>query len=236
MLTFVFLVPIPYLRAAPPQVKIMLSLLLAMLMLPGHTRGPFLPPGADIDRVASAMAAEALLGLAISISLAVMLGVVVEVFVVASRLVGLNAGFGYASTIDPNTQADSGVLDILGGLLASLVIVTAGMDRHILLLLSRALETPHWPDMTIGVRAIGDVMGQAWTAGARLALPIVVLLIVIDLLLALGSKFQAQLQMITLSFPLKILGGMWMLAFGLSLWPEVMLRVMNAALAFLARM
>ena len=110
------------------------------------------------------------------------------------------------------------------------------MDRPILRLLGRALETPHWPEMTIGVRAIGDLLSHAWTAGARLALPIVVLLVVIDLLLALGSKFQAQLQMITLSFPLKILGGMWMLAFGLSLWPEVMLRVMSDALALLARL
>ncbi|MEP7365645.1 MAG: flagellar biosynthetic protein FliR [Acidobacteriota bacterium] len=236
MLTFIFLVPIPYVRAAPPQVKVLLSMMLALLVLPGHARRPFLPPGAGIERIASAMAAETLLGLAVSVAMAVMLGVVVEVFVVASRLVGLNAGFGYVSTIDPNTQADSGVLDVLGGLLASLVIVTVGMDRPVLLLLSRALETPHWPDMTIGVRALGDVMGQAWTAGARLAVPIVVLLIVIDLLLALGSKFQAQLQMITLSFPLKLLGGMWMLAFGLSLWPELLLRVMNNALAILARM
>jgi flagellar biosynthesis protein FliR len=233
---FVFLVPIPYMRAAPPQVKVALSMLLALLMLPGHARRPFLPPGADAERIASAMAAEALLGLAVTASLGVMLGVVLEVFIIASRLVGLNAGFGYVSTIDPNTQADSGVLDVLGGLLASLVIVTAGLDRPVLLLLSRALETPHWPNMAAGVRAIGDILGQAWSAGARLALPIVVLLIVIDLLLALGSKFQAQLQMITLSFPLKILGGMWMLAFGLALWPELMLRVMNAALTLLARL
>lgn len=233
---FLFMVPIPYVRAAPVQAKIALSMLLAVLLMPAHATRPFLPSNADPGRLVSAMAAEALLGLAVTVSLAVMLGIVMEVFVVASRLVGLNAGFGYVSTIDPNTQADSGVLDVLGGLLASLVIVTMGMDRPILLHLSRALETPHWPDMTMGARALGHILGQAWTAGARLALPIVVLLIVIDLLLALGSKFQAQLQMITLSFPLKILGAMWMLAFGLSLWPEIMVRVMNSALAVLARM
>lgn len=236
LMTFVFLVPIPHLRAAPPQVKVMLGILLAVLLLPGHPRRPFLPPGAGIDRILSAMAAEALLGMAVTAAVAVLIGIVLEVFVVAARLVGLNAGFGYVSTIDPNTQADSGILDVLGGLLASLVIVTAGMDRPVLLLLSRALETPHWPGMTAGIHAIGEVLGQAWTAGARLALPIVVLLVVIDLLLALGSKFQAQLQMITLSFPLKILGGLWMLAFGLSLWPELMLRVVNTALAVLARL
>ena len=233
---FVFLVPIPYVRAAPPQVKVMLSMLLAVLMAPGHTRRPFLPPDVETGRLMSAMAAEALLGLAVSVAMAVMLGVVMEVFVVASRLVGLNAGFGYVSTIDPNTQADSGVLDVLGGLLASLVIVTMGMDRPLLLLLSRAIETPHWPETAASARAIGEILGQAWIAGARLALPVVILLIVIDLLLALGSKFQAQLQMITLSFPLKILGAMWMLAFGFSVWPELLTRVMNTALAILTRM
>jgi flagellar biosynthesis protein FliR len=42
--------------------------------------------------------------------------------------------------------------------------------------------------------------------------------------------------MITLSFPLKILGGLWMMAIGLSLWPELMVRVLNQALAVLGRM
>jgi len=232
---FVFLVPIPYLRAAPVSIKVALSILLAFLLMPGHSSGPFLVPGADVDRILAAAAGETLLGLAVSVGAALMLGVVLEVFVVAARLIGLNAGFGYVSTIDPNTQADSGILDVLGGLLAALVVVTAGMDRPILLLLSRSLETTHWPDFALGARAIGGILGQAWTAGARLALPIVVLLVVIDLLLALGSKFQAQLQMITLSFPLKILGALWVLAFGLSLWPELMLRVMETALGLAGR-
>jgi len=232
---FVYLVPIPYLRAAPPQVKAALSFLIAFLLLPGHKAAP---PAAntDLDRLAMAMAGEALLGMAMSVAAALVLGVAMEVFVLAARLVGLNAGFGYVSTIDPTTQADSGVLDVVGGLLAALVILTAGMDRPLLLILSRSLEAPHMPDAAAATQAIGALLGQAWMAGARLALPVIVLLLVIDLLLALGSKFQAQLQMITLSFPLKILGGMWMLAFGLAVWPELLARVMSDALALLARL
>lgn len=233
---FVFLAPIPYLRAAPVQMKIGLSVLLAFLLLPGHRAHSMIPETATLDRVAMAMAGECLLGLAVSLTAALLLGVVLEVFVLASRLVGLNAGFGYVSTVDPNTQADSGILDVMGGLLAALVIVTAGLDRPVLLLLSRALEIPHWPDLNSATRAAGYLLGEAWTAGVRLALPVIVLLLVIDLLLALGSKFQAQLQLITLSFPMKILGGLGMLAVGLSLWPEFLIRVMQDALAVLARL
>lgn len=233
---FIFLVPIPYLRAAPVQMKIALSILLAFLLLPGHKAHSIVPAGAAMERVVVAIAGECLLGLALSLSAALMLGLAMEVFVVASRLVGLNAGFGYVSTVDPNTQADSGILDVMGGLLASLVIVTAGLDRPILLFLSRALETPHWPDVQSGTQVVGKILGESWASGARLALPVIVLLLVIDLLLALGSKFQAQLQLITLSFPMKILGGLGMLAVGLSLWPEFLTRVMHDALAALVRL
>lgn len=232
---FVFLVPVPYLRAAPPQAKAALSFLLAFLLLPGHKPGPLMAAGAGLDRLAMAMAGEALVGMAVSVAAALVLGIALEVFVLAARLVGLNAGFGYVSTIDPTTQADSGVLDVMGGLLAALVILTAGMDRPLLLLLGRSLAAPHVPDAAAATHAIGALFGQAWSAGARLALPVIVLLLVIDLLLALGSKFQQQLQMITLSFPLKILGGMWMLAFGLAVWPELLSRVMSDGLALLAR-
>ncbi|MBK7931865.1 MAG: flagellar biosynthetic protein FliR [Bryobacterales bacterium] len=233
---FVFLVPVPYLRAAPPQVKAALSVLLAFLLLPGHKGPPMVAAGVGLDRLAMAMAGETLLGMAVSVSAALVLGIAMEVFVLAARLVGLNAGFGYVSTIDPTTQADSGVLDVVGGLLAALVILTSGMDRPLLLLLSRSLAAPHIPDTAGAAQAMGALLGQAWTAGARLALPVIVLLLVIDLLLALGSKFQAQLQMITLSFPLKILGGLWMLSFGMAVWPELLSRVMSDALALLARL
>ena len=32
----------------------------------------------------------------------------------AAQVLGLQAGYAYASTIDPNTQADSGILLVLG--------------------------------------------------------------------------------------------------------------------------
>lgn len=54
--------------------------------------------------------------------------------------------------------------------------------------------------------------------GLRLALPVLGLLLLTDLCLALASKIQAQLQLLSLAFPLKILvalaalAGSWPLA------------------------
>ena len=59
-----------------------------------------------MGRIVAGLAGEAALGLAIGLALAIVL----EVFQMAAQVVSLQAGFGYASTIDPTSGADSTVL------------------------------------------------------------------------------------------------------------------------------
>ena len=50
----------------------------------------------------------------------------------AAQMLGLQAGYAYASTIDPNTEADSGVLLVFAQLMAGLLFFALGLDREIL--------------------------------------------------------------------------------------------------------
>ena len=67
-------------------------------------------------------AAEAAIGIAIGVSVAIVL----EAFALAAQVLGLQAGYAYASTIDPNTQADSGILLVLAQLLARHAVLRPG--------------------------------------------------------------------------------------------------------------
>ena len=51
-----------------------------------------------------------------------------------------------------------------------------------------------------------------FTTGIRLALPAVALLVLVDIALALLGRLHAQLQLLTLSFPVKMLAALAMLA------------------------
>ena len=64
-----------------------------------------------------------------------------ESFILASQIFGLQAGYGYASTIDPSTEADSSVLQIFTHLASGMLFFAFGMDREIIRIVAQSLES-----------------------------------------------------------------------------------------------
>ena len=67
-------------------------------------------------------------GLTIGVAVAFLL----EGIQLAAQIVGLQAGYSFASTIDPTTQADTTTLQIMAQLLAGLLFFALGLDRQVL--------------------------------------------------------------------------------------------------------
>ena len=93
---FAFL-PIAAFKGAPEAAKIVLSLAFTLILWP-QWKAP-VSADAGMGRIVAGLAGEAGLGFAIGLALAIVL----EVFHVAAQVVSLQAGFGFASTIDPNS-------------------------------------------------------------------------------------------------------------------------------------
>jgi flagellar biosynthetic protein FliR len=139
-------------------------------------------------------------------------------------MMGLQAGYGFATTIDPNTQADSTVLVIFSQLAAGLLFFATGVDREILRIFARSLET--WPAGTFVLTrgAAGQVVSVGSTmfsTGLRLALPIIAILVMVDISLALLGRVNAQLQLLTIAFPVKMMIGLAMLGWLALLLPAL---------------
>jgi flagellar biosynthetic protein FliR len=130
---FAFL-PLAGFRATPESARIILSLLLT-LMLRADWKTP-VGAEATIGRLVAGLASEAGLGLAIGVALAI----VFEVFQMAAQAVSLQAGFGYASTVDPTSGADSTVLLTIAQLTATLLFVVSGADRLLVKELAESLR------------------------------------------------------------------------------------------------
>ena len=80
---------------------------------------------------------EAALGIGIGLAVSFVL----EGIGVAAQVMGLQAGYAFASTIDPNTQADSGILVVFSQLVASLLFFAMGLDREVLRIFAASLVT-----------------------------------------------------------------------------------------------
>jgi flagellar biosynthesis protein FliR len=137
----------------------------------------------------------------------------------------MQAGYAYASTVDPNTEADSGILLVFAQLMGGMLFFVAGMDRQVLRLFADTLEKIPPGAFTPGAgtaEAAIRLGAQLFTVGLRLAMPVVALLVMVDVSLALLGRLNSQLQLLTLAFPAKMLTALAVLAWISPIVPRVL--------------
>jgi len=222
------LVPMPGLSAAPPMARVALAGGLTMALV---ARWPVVDPGSiSAARLAGWALAEGALGAGIGVTAAIVL----ETFVLAAQILGLQAGYAYASTIDPNTQADSGILLVFAQLGASLLFFAGGLDREVLRLFAGSLEKIP-PGSVVFAPAAAPALirlgATLFSTGLRLAFPVVALLVMVDVALALVGRVNAQLQLLSLAFPLKMLLTLLVFGWGTLLFPRILRELSGQAFA-----
>ncbi len=201
--------PIPGWRAAPDSVRAALAIILTVALFPVW---PALP---NADPSFGQLLIWAFLEAGLGLSFGVAASLMNEAFQVAAQIVGLQAGYGYALTVDPNSQADAGVLQVLMALISGLLFFTLGVHREILRVLALSLEripAGSWHLSHAGMEGIIHLGSTMLSTGLRLALPVVALLLLIDVALALLSRMQQQLQLLSVAFPVKMLAALALMA------------------------
>ena len=220
--------PLPGIKEGPAAVRALLSLAITIALF------PLWPKASGIDqsvgRLTGAIVCEAALGITIGLGVAF----VTEALQMAAQVAGLQAGYGYASTVDPATQADSSVLLIFAQLFSGLLFFAAGLDREVIR--ACALSMQAFPpgqfrissDLAESLVRLG---GGVFSMGLRLALPVVALLGMVDLSLALLGRINSQLQLLTLAFPVKMLAALVLLGIMAMLFQRVFLLYAGQMLA-----
>jgi flagellar biosynthetic protein FliR len=229
---FVFL-PLPGLQAGPSVAKITLAMVLTFGM---YSRWPVLDPvPTSMLQVSGWMIAEAAIGLATGLAVAF----IIEAVTFAAQAISTQAGFAYASTVDPNTEADSTVLLLLAQLTAGMLFFAMGFDRLVLTILSRSLET-HPPGAFLVSRASVEALvmlgSNNFTTGLHLALPLMTLLFLIDLSIGLLGHLNSQLQLIALAFPAKMITALAALSLLVLLIPKLYQQLGAASFSALGRL
>lgn len=228
---FVFL-PLPGLKSGPDAAKIVLAMSLTMGL---YSRWPVVEPAPESMVVlAGWMIVEAGIGLATGL----VVGFIIETFIVAAQAISTQAGFAYASSVDPNTEADSTVLIMIAQLTAGLLFFAMGLDRQLLTILARSLET-HPPGSFAASRASAEAIAMlgstVFSTGIRLVFPLMTLLFLIDLSVGLLGRINSQLQLIAVSFPLKIVVALAGLSLLVLLMPKLYQQIANTGFSALGR-
>ena len=214
---FVF-VPLPGIKAGPEVVRAALAGSITLALFPSWP--VIASSGLSFGTLVGWLLAEAGLGIGVGIAVAFLS----EIFQMGAQIISLQAGYSFASTIDPTSGADSSVMLSISQTVAGLLFFATGLDHQVLMAFAQSLSV-HPPGQVALTTSMLNLVIQAGSAifstGLRLVLPLLALLLIVDISLALLARLNSQLQLITLAFPIKMLVSLGLLAWMLLVFPKI---------------
>jgi flagellar biosynthetic protein FliR len=215
----VVFLPVPGFRAAPEMVRAIIAVAITFALLPVWPDLPNTVP--SIAQLSAWAITEAGFGLLIGVSV----GLLMEGFQLAAHIIGLQAGYGYSTTVDPTSQADAGILQVFVNLIGGLFFFSLGLDGEMIRILAasfRRFPAGAWHVTAISTDRLIHLGSDMMVTGVRLAMPVVAILLVIDISLALLGRIQQQLQLLSLAFPLKMLAALGILTALMPIFPRLL--------------
>ena len=187
----------------PLQVRAALGALLATVILPVIPVPAVVPSG--LPELVGLMASE----LAVGLLLGTVVAWILEAVAFAGTLMDTQMGFSFVQFLDPSTSQTTSVSGSLMIQTAALMIFVTGLHHQMILALVDSYRVaPLGQGVPMNVLGLISLLGQLLAKGFQLAFPVLSVLFLIDLVLGISGKFMPQLQLLQLSFPLKIAMGM----------------------------
>ena len=207
---------------APMPVKVGLTVLLAVVLAPSVA----VPMAANDVSLALLVSREIVIGLSIAIAVRALLAAAE----LAGHLSGFQIGFAYAATVDPVSGARNTVMTSLYGMLALLAFFAVNGHHEIL----RALALSY-ARLPIGAGQIDDsilsavrqILALVFTVGARLAAPIIVVLLIVELGIGLIARSAPSLGFMVIGYPIRLIVGLAVLAMMVTTVPAVIASVVT---------
>jgi flagellar biosynthetic protein FliR len=167
---------------------------------------------------------SALIGeLAVGLVYGLVLALLNEMLLFAGEIVGLQFSFSAVNLLDPTSSIQTTLMSDLFQLMGTLVMITAGLDRIVLVSLLRsfhAVPLGTYGLMPVTSGAIVQAAGGIFLAAVELAAPVLAATMLVEISVALLSRLSPQLPVMSLTVPLKSLVGFGVLTGSLALWPR----------------
>ena len=206
---------------APVQVKVGLTAILAFVLMPFVA----LPTLATPAALTMVIAHEAMVGLALSFSVRILLAAAE----LGGYMVGFQLGFGYAAVIDPQSGVRNNLLAVLYGSLTALVLLGSNLHHQLIRLLAATYESvPVAATLAVRqsvVETVIRMLALIFTTGAQLAAPIVLVLLFVELVMGLITRAAPSLNLMVIGAPMRLIVGLAALGVAIQVVPGVMTRV-----------
>jgi flagellar biosynthetic protein FliR len=219
----------PFLGAlnAPPQVRVGLIVFLAVLMA-SAARTPVALPATGL---AVLIVREMAIGMAISLAVRVLIAAAEF----AGQFAGYQIGLSLGSLIDPQAGVRNNVLALLYGNLAVVVCLATNAHHAVIRALAESyallpVGLGNGIGQSLGASA-AHILGLTFMIGMRLAAPLIVVLLLVELALGLLARVAPSLNMMIAGAPVRVVAGLLVIALTISGLPTILTRFLPAALS-----
>lgn len=203
--------------AIPVRMKAVFALSVAFLV------GPV---AAGLPHARAELGVMAVLGeLSVGLIFGLVLSLLFEALEMAGQVMGFQFSFSLVNALDPGAPQQISLMGQMFGLLGTLTVIAAGLDRTMLAALLRTFAAA--PVGTVALRAATGLalvpMGAGiFAAALQLAAPVLAATLVAELAVALAGKLAPALPVMAIDIPAKTLLGYTVLIGSLALWPHWM--------------
>ena len=216
-------------KGIPKWTKVGFAVFFALVLVP--VQGDNLPPAPQqMGQVADAVIREVLFGLALGLAM----NLVFTGMQMASRIIGLQMGFGLGGVFDPITGADHGVLDQFYGLVITLVFFAINGHYIVIQTLAetlRAVPPGSFDPFSIPLAGIPALMAGLSITAVRIAMPVMGALFMADLGLGMVSRTVPQMNVMIVGAPIKIVVGVLVIGAALPASVHLMNGIIGNSLA-----
>jgi flagellar biosynthetic protein FliR len=211
---------------APTPVKVATTVLLALVLAPTVA----VPAAGSDVSLTLVIAREVVIGL----SLGLAVRAITAAAELGGHLSGYQIGFSYAATIDPVSGVRNSVITSLYGLLAMLAFLAVNGHHQIL----RALVASY-DGLPIGgghvdqsiLAGVRQILGLIFSVGVRLAAPLVLVLLIVELAVGLVSRSAPSLNFMVVGYPVRVVVGLIVLAAMVGVIPHVIATVIDRSVS-----
>lgn len=146
----------------------------------------------------------------------VILGFIVTIVFAAFQMAGEffnnQIGFGYTEILDPITQTSLPAIGTIKNLMATAIFLVIGAHRYLVETLAYSFEKIRIISFTAKVNAgllalLQESIGAMFVVSFKIALPVMGILFLVTLAEGLMGKAAQQMNIMSMSFPLKVFIG-----------------------------
>jgi flagellar biosynthetic protein FliR len=192
----------------PLEIRAGFAALLALVI------APTLPPISNLPTGLWDLSALLAVELAVGLLMGTLVALVFSAVSFGANLIDIQTGFSFVQFVNPVNPQPAAIAGTLLAQVVLLLLFATGLHHQMILALADSYRlVPLGGTLNTRGLELVALSGALLAKGFQMAAPVLIALFLVDVLEGFGARFMPQLQLMQLSFPLKISLGIALLGY-----------------------